>query len=82
MIQVENLVFTYPKNDSPTLKGLSFNIAKGEVFGFLGPSGAGKSTAQKVLYKIYNNYEGIAKVDGKKPIGMGQFLFRKNRCRL
>jgi fluoroquinolone transport system ATP-binding protein len=65
MIQVENLVFQYPKNDSPTLKGLNFNIEKGEVFGFLGPSGAGKSTAQKVLYKIYNDYEGLAIVDGK-----------------
>jgi fluoroquinolone transport system ATP-binding protein len=65
MIQVQNLVFYYPKSEIPTLKGIDFNIDKGEVFGFLGPSGAGKSTAQKILYKIYNNYEGIAIVDGK-----------------
>lgn len=65
MIQVEELVFQYPKNDSPTLKGLNFSISKGEVYGFLGPSGAGKSTAQKVLYKIYNEYKGIVKIDGK-----------------
>lgn len=65
MIQVDNLVFSYPENDHPTLKGISFNVGKGEVFGFLGPSGAGKSTAQKVLYKIYNTYEGLVKIDGK-----------------
>lgn len=65
MIYVENLVFTYPENDDPTLKGLNFKVNKGEVFGFLGPSGAGKSTAQKVLYKIYNSYEGVVKIDGK-----------------
>jgi fluoroquinolone transport system ATP-binding protein len=65
MIEVENLVFKYPKNDSPTLKGLSFNVDKGEVFGFLGPSGAGKSTAQKVLYKILKGYKGNVKIDGK-----------------
>lgn len=65
MIDVENLIFQYPNNDTPTLKGLNFNIEKGEVFGFLGPSGAGKSTAQKVLYKVYNNYKGSVKIDGK-----------------
>ena len=65
MIQVENLVFQYPNTQSPTLKGLSFSIDKGEVFGFLGPSGAGKSTAQKVLYKILTDYTGSIKVAGK-----------------
>jgi fluoroquinolone transport system ATP-binding protein len=65
MIQVENLVFQYPNTKSPTLKGLSFSIDKGEVFGFLGPSGAGKSTAQKVLYKILTDYTGSIKVAGK-----------------
>lgn len=65
MIQVNDLVFTYPENSIPTLKGLNFTVGKGEVFGFLGPSGAGKSTAQKVLYKIYNSYEGTMKIDDK-----------------
>lgn len=47
MIQVENLYFQYPSNDTPTLRGLNFMVSEGEIFGFLGPSGAGKSTAQK-----------------------------------
>lgn len=65
MIEVENLIFRYPKNDDPTLRGLSFSIDKGEIFGFLGPSGAGKSTAQKVLYKIYHEYKGFVGIDGR-----------------
>lgn len=65
MIHVENLIFQYPGNDIPTLKGLDFRIDKGEVFGFLGPSGAGKSTAQKVLYRILTDYRGSVKIDGK-----------------
>ena len=65
MIEVNNLTYTYPGNDAPTLKNLNFEIAKGEIFGFLGPSGAGKSTAQKILYKILSGYSGEVKVEGK-----------------
>lgn len=64
MIKVENLKFQYPKSSELTLKGLSFEINKGEIFGFLGPSGAGKSTTQKVLYKILLGYDGIVEIDG------------------
>ena len=49
MFAVENLRFTYPKNKEETIKGISFEIAKGEVFGFLGANGAGKTTAIRIL---------------------------------
>ncbi len=65
MIQVDKLEFQYPNSDKETLKGLSFEIKKGEIFGFLGPSGAGKSTTQKVLYKILSGYNGSVIIDGK-----------------
>jgi len=77
MIQVENLEFQYPGNDSPTLKGLNFEIDKGEVFGFLGPSGAGKSTTQKVLYKILNGYHGSVWIDGRDLSGWDNTYFGK-----
>lgn len=64
MFNVENLRFTYPKNQEETLKGLSFSIDKGEIFGFLGPSGAGKSTTQKILIKLLENYEGLITYNG------------------
>nr|WP_193310401.1 ABC transporter ATP-binding protein [Halorubrum halophilum] len=63
-VAVEDLRFTYPGNDAPTLMGLDFTIAPGEIFGFLGPSGAGKSTAQKVLIGLLEGYEGRARVFG------------------
>jgi len=77
MIQVENLEFQYPGNDSLTLKGLNFEIDKGEVFGFLGPSGAGKSNTQKVLYKILNGYRGSVWIDGKDLAGWNNSYFGK-----
>ena len=58
MIHVDQLCYQYPGVDEDTLKGISFAIAAGEIFGFLGPSGSGKSTTQKILYKLLNGYRG------------------------
>lgn len=58
MFKVEDLKFRYKKNDEDVLKGISFEIKEGEIFGFLGPSGAGKSTTQKIIIKILEDYQG------------------------
>jgi len=40
------------------LKGLSFEVARGEIFGFLGPNGAGKTTTIKAITEIiYPNHD-------------------------
>jgi fluoroquinolone transport system ATP-binding protein len=65
MITVENLSFTYSKAAGPALRGLSFGIARGEIFGFLGPSGAGKSTTQKILIGLLKDFQGRVYVLGK-----------------
>lgn len=64
MIRVENLRYTYPGSDKQVLKGISFDIQKGEIFGFLGPSGAGKSTTQKVLNGLLKGFEGAVHING------------------
>lgn len=52
-ISVENLRKTYHRTwkNGPfdAVKGISFEVSEGEVFGFIGPNGAGKSTTIKVL---------------------------------
>jgi len=65
MILVDNLVYTYPQRKEATVRDISFEIAKGEVFGFLGPSGAGKSTTQKILTGLLRNYKGQITVKAK-----------------
>ena len=65
MIKVENLGFSYPGNNSPTLKGLDFFVSEGEILGFLGPNGAGKSTTQKILIKLLGNFNGNIQIEGK-----------------
>lgn len=64
MFDVKDLRFKYPKNKEETIKGISFHIQKGEIFGFLGPSGAGKSTTQKLLLKLLNGAEGHITFNG------------------
>ena len=46
------------------VKGISFEIGRGEIVGFLGPNGAGKSTTMKVLTGFLAADEGVAKVAG------------------
>jgi fluoroquinolone transport system ATP-binding protein len=65
MIHVENLRFTYPGNREETLRGLTFQIDPGEIFGFLGPSGAGKSTTQKILIGLLRGFSGSVTVRGR-----------------
>ena len=62
MITVEDLTYTYPGADQETLHRLNFEIAQGEIFGFLGPSGAGKSTTQKILIGLLRGYGGHVRV--------------------
>ncbi|UNC92005.1 ABC transporter ATP-binding protein [Candidatus Contubernalis alkaliaceticus] len=61
MITVRQLAFSYDQRKD-FIKGMSFDVNKGEIFGFLGPSGAGKSTLQKILSGILRNYRGRVKV--------------------
>jgi fluoroquinolone transport system ATP-binding protein len=65
MIEVNSLVYTYPGAAAPAVKGVSFSVAPGEIFGFLGPSGAGKSTTQKVLIRLLKDFVGDVQVLGK-----------------
>ncbi len=64
MITVENLYHSYNKDDNYAVKDASFEIPKGEVFGFLGPSGAGKSTTQGILTGLLQLQKGNVTVAG------------------
>ena len=75
MFKVEDLKFRYPKNESDTIKGISFEIQKGEIFGFLGPSGAGKSTTQKILIKILEDFRGGIYYNNKSILEFGDDFY-------
>jgi fluoroquinolone transport system ATP-binding protein len=62
MISCENVSFSY--DAKPFIRGVSFEVSGGEIFGFLGPSGAGKSTLQKILTGTLGGWHGTAIVAG------------------
>lgn len=62
MIKINDLKFSYTKDKF--IEGVSFDVKKGEVFGFLGPSGAGKSTIQKIMIGLLPGYRGSVVVNG------------------
>ena len=50
--------------DLTAVNNLSFNVKKGEIFGFLGPNGAGKTTTIKMLTTLLNPTSGTATIAG------------------
>lgn len=62
VIDVQNVFLKYPSSKNDTIRGISFAVKPGEIFGFLGPSGAGKSTLQKILTGTLRDYRGSVRV--------------------
>ncbi|HIP47383.1 MAG TPA: ABC transporter ATP-binding protein [Lutibacter sp.] len=61
-ISVQNLTKKF--GDFTAVDAISFEVEKGEIFGFLGANGAGKTTAMKMLIGISKPTSGEAKVAG------------------
>ena len=61
-IEVEDLVKTYDAVHA--VRGVSFTVAAGEIFGFLGPNGAGTSTTINMLCTLARPTSGAARVSG------------------
>jgi len=61
----ENIQFTYPGADGPTLGGVTFTAEAGRTTAIVGPSGAGKSTLLALLLRHYDPQRGRITVDGR-----------------
>lgn len=62
ILEVYNLTKNY--DEKQVVKGISFKVKKGEIFGILGPNGAGKTTTLEMIETIRNIDDGYALVDG------------------
>lgn len=64
IVNVENLKMSYDKGRVQALKGVSFDVGEGEIFGLIGPDGAGKTSLFRVLTTLLLADSGTAVVDG------------------
>ncbi|MHB9878101.1 ABC transporter ATP-binding protein [Pacificimonas sp. ICDLI1SI03] len=62
-IEIRDLEKTY-SDGKRALKGVSFDVPRGQIFGLLGPNGAGKSTLINILAGLVNKTGGSAKIWG------------------
>lgn len=62
IISVKNLVKNYGQFQA--VKGISFDVNAGEIFGLLGPNGAGKSTTLEIIETLRPKTSGEVQVDG------------------
>lgn len=62
IIEVKNLIKKY--GDLMAVKGVSFEVYKGEIFGLLGPNGAGKTTILEIIETLRDETEGEVVIAG------------------
>jgi ABC-2 type transport system ATP-binding protein len=76
IIEVKELVKNY--GNFQAVKGLSFDVLEGEIFGLLGPNGAGKSTTLEIIETLRDKTSGTVLVDDidldKDPNGIKQII--------
>lgn len=73
VVSMENVSIHF--GSTKALKDVSFQIYKGEIFGFLGPSGAGKTTTIKLLTKQLKQDQGSIRIFGKEITDLGDALY-------
>jgi ABC-2 type transport system ATP-binding protein len=64
-VEVDNLIKKY--DDRLVLKGVSFTVAPGEIFGILGPNGAGKTTTVESIVGLRRPDGGTIRILGLDP---------------
>lgn len=77
MIKVQELYHSYSNDENYAVKNVNFEVANGEIFGFLGPSGAGKSTTQGVLTGLLQLQKGNVSVAGYDIKNISRKMFNK-----
>ena len=80
IISVKNLVKNY--GSFQAVKGISFDVMEGEIFGLLGPNGAGKSTTLEIIETLRTKTSGDIVVDGLLPDAIAIAEVATDECRL
>jgi ABC-type multidrug transport system ATPase subunit len=76
ILEVNNLVKKY--GDFEAVRGISFSVEPGEVFGLLGPNGAGKTTTISMITGLFPPTSGSVTIDGHDILKEPQIVKQMN----
>ncbi len=79
LLSVEELSFSYNKESAPVLKGLNFDLFKGETLGLVGASGCGKSTLGNCLMLFEEGVKGKVVYQGENILNFKKSHIRSYR---
>jgi len=77
-LSFEHVTFSYPNDDEPMLKDISFKVEPGQMIGVVGATGAGKSTLAQLIPRLFDPQEGSVKIGGRDLQELSQGTLRKN----
>ena len=77
-LSFEHVTFSYPNDDEPMLKDISFEVEPGQMIGVVGATGAGKSTLVQLIPRLFDPQEGSVKIGGRDLRKLSQGTLRKN----
>jgi ATP-binding cassette subfamily B protein/ATP-binding cassette subfamily C protein len=75
-ISVEDVSFTYPGADDPSLRHVSLEIERGQTVALVGENGSGKTTLAKLLAGLYAPSSGRIRWDGQDLAAVNPALWR------
>lgn len=78
IVEVKGLVKNY--GHFCAVKNVSFDVYKGDVFGFLGPNGAGKSTTLRTILSLIKPTSGVVKLFNRDLNDHRNFILNKIGC--
>lgn len=81
MIVLEEIHKTYP-NGFCAIKGVSFKIARGDIFGIIGYSGAGKSTLVRIINRLEEPSSGRVVIEGENILELSNQELQKRRQKI
>jgi ABC-2 type transport system ATP-binding protein len=74
VIEVDNLTKNYDGHWA--VRGVSFHVREGDIFGFIGPNGAGKTTSIRIISTLLEPSSGTVKVGGRNVVGDAEAVRR------
>ncbi|WP_408954450.1 ABC transporter ATP-binding protein [Natroniella sp. ANB-PHB2] len=74
IIELSDIIKTYPGNEVPALKDVSFKVGAGQIVTLLGPSGCGKTTLLRLIAGLERPDSGVINIRGEEVAGKNSWI--------